>query len=171
MTECKVCNHPDALRIMQKVFAGDLTYVQAAKELNLPIPTVWKCFKEHWETIITEGSVAIKLKEAKTTGDYVEILKGLIDKFIVRLDKAIGLPASTYTDAALTRLSKELRGMMRDILEFEGKLKVTPLIQLTVLQTQMTKLTSVLFSELCPECQKQLLKVLPELQEPPRVDA
>jgi len=152
---------------MQKVFAGNLTYVQAAKALDLPIPTVWKCFKEHWETIITEGEVAIKLKDAKTTEDYVEILKGLIDKFITRLDQALGQPASTYTDAALTRLSKELRGMMRDILEFEGKLKVTPLIQLTTLQVQMTKLTSVLFSQLCPECQRQLLKVLPELQELP----
>lgn len=150
---------------MQKVFAGNLTYVEAAKELQLPTSTVWNCFKEHWQTEINEDKVTLRMKQAKTTGDYVDILKELLEKFIIRINSAMGQPVTAYNDQAITKLSKELREMMRSILEFEGKLKTGPMIQLTVLQTQMTKLTSILFSQTCPECQAKLLKNLPDLMK------
>lgn len=165
MVQCKVCTHPRAFEVMQKVFTGALTYTQAAKELQLPVPTVWNCFKEHWQTEITEDKITLKMKKAKTVEDYVGILKELFEEFIKRTKNAMQQPMTAYNDRAVTTLTKELRAIMRDILEFEGKLRVGPLIQLTVLQAQMTKLTSVLFSELCPVCQQKLLKVIPELQE------
>ena len=170
MTDCKVCAHPRALEIMQRVFAGSLTYTQAAKELHLPIPTVWNCFKEHWQTEITEDKIILKMKQAKTTEDYVEILKDLIERFITRLNTAMGQPVTAYNDRAVTTLSKELRSLMRDILEFQGKLRVGPLVQLTVLQAQFTKLTSLIFSDFCAECQMKLLKAIPELKEALTID-
>jgi len=124
MVNCKVCDHPRALEIMQQVYAGKITYVEAARELDLPIPTVWNCFKEHWQ-ITDQG---LEQKQAKSTEDYVAVLKELIEKFITRLSAAMALPVSSYNDAAVTRLSKELRGLMRDILEFEGKLRTGTLV-------------------------------------------
>ncbi|KXH76261.1 MAG: hypothetical protein AM326_03105 [Candidatus Thorarchaeota archaeon SMTZ-45] len=173
MGDCKVCNHPRATEIMQKVFAGEMNYTDAAKEFNIPVPTVWNCFKEHWQQEITDKGVALTLKDVKNPDDFVTVLKGFIAKLIKQVDDAMGQPANTYNATAVTKLSKELREMMRDILEFEGKLKTGPLVQLNVLQTQFTKLTSVIFSEMCSECQAKLLKVLPELTEtqPPTITA
>jgi len=149
---------------MSKVFAGNLTYVEAAKELRLPTSTVWHCFSEHWSVEAEGEKVTLRLlQQAETTEDFVTLLRKSIKKFILRLETAMEMPVTSYNEGAITKLSAELRALMRDILEFEGKLKSTPLIQLNVLQVQLQKLTSFLFSELCEGDRQKLLKILPEL--------
>lgn len=164
MPDCTVCAHPRAFEIMAKVFKGELTYVEAAKILRLPTSTVWHCFSEHW-AVETDGEhVSLKaVQQAETVEDFVGLLRKSIKKFIQRLNSAMEMPVSAYNESAVTRLSAELRALMRDILEFEGKLKGAPLVQLNVLQVQMTKLTAFLFSELCPADREKLMKALPEL--------
>jgi len=162
--DCKVCKHPKALQVMRKVFAGEMTYVEAAKELELPTSTVFHCFSNHWEMEATADSVIMRLKEAKTVDDYVEVLKVILEKLIGQLKHELDKPGSAINQSAITRVIQEVRRTMRDVLEFEGQLKSGPLIQLTVLETQFTKLTSVLFTELCPKCRAKLLEVLPELE-------
>lgn len=164
MTDCTVCNHPRAFEIMAKVFAGDLTYVEASKVLQIPTPTVFHCFANHW-TIEADGDkVTLKaVQQAETVEDFVTLLRKSIKNFIRRLNQAMEMPVSAYNETAVTKLSAELRALMRDILEFEGKLKTAPMVQLTILQLQMTKLTAFLFSELCPGDREKLMKVLPEL--------
>jgi len=148
---------------MTKVFQGHLTYVEAAQELNIPKPTVWNCFTHHWEVVSKEEGVVLRLKEAQTPDDFIELLKNNIRLFIQRLEKAKQLPVSALNERAITSLSKELRGHMRDILEFEGKLKTGTFVQFNVLQLQMTKLNSFLLSELCEVDRQKLLRALPEI--------
>jgi len=163
---CSVCEHPNAFGVMKRVFSGELTYVQAAKELNRPTEEVWTCFREHWQMESSDGVVTLRaLKEAESVEDYVALLKKTLRKFITRLSEALSLPISAYNETAITKLSTEQRSLMRDILEFEGKLRSTPVIQLNILQIQMSKLTSFLFSELCEADQQKLLRALPELQQ------
>ena len=163
---CPICEHPRAQEMMGKVFAGTQNYVDAAKELNVSSETVWKCFNEHWETEEDSGKVTMRaIKEAKTTDDFVELLRRTLQRFIKRLNSAMEMPVSAYNESAVTRLSAELRAIMRDVLEFEGKLHSAPLVQLNIIQMQMTKLTSFMFSELCEEDRKKLIKILPELGE------
>jgi len=151
---------------MLKVFSGDLTYVQAAEIFRMPATTVWNCMKDHWQ-VEREGNQVVlrEVKEAKTTEDFVELLRKSVQKFISRLTSAMELPVSAYNEGAVTKLSAELRALMRDILEFEGKLQTAPTIQLTIVQTQMTKLTSFLFSSLCDTDREKLMKALPELMK------
>lgn len=171
---CEVCKHPRAAEVMMRVFAGDLTYVDAASALRLPVPTVWHCMKEHWQAERQGDRIILKeVTEAKTTEDFVGLMRKSVQRFIGRLDQAMGLPVSAYNEGAVTKLSAELRALMRDILEFEGKLQSAPLIQLSLIQVQMHKLTSFLFSALCDADREKLMKVLPELMkvEPTRTPA
>ena len=150
---------------MSKVFDGKLTYVEAAHVLQLPVRDVWKCFAEHWKMITTESGVTLQLREAEGTDDYVDILNGLIKKFIKKLDSALGMDVTPMNVGAMTKLSSECRGLMRDILEFQGKLKGTPLVQLNVMQVQMTKLTNWLVKNLRPEEVEMLMKAMPGLMQ------
>lgn len=162
-TDCKVCTHPRAFEIMTKVFQGNLTYVDAAQELNLPKPTVWNCFAHHWEVVNEAEGVSLRLKDAQTPDDFIDILKSNIRLFIKRLESTKTLPISALNERAITSLSKELRGHMRDILEFEGKLTTGAFVQFNILQVQMTKLTSFLLSELCEVDRQKLLTALPTI--------
>ena len=60
---------------------------------------------------------------------------------------------------------------MRDILTFQGQLKSAPLIQLNVMQVQMTKLTSWLITNLPSEYVARLQKALPEMIKDERSEA
>jgi hypothetical protein len=150
---------------MSRVFAGDLTYVEAAKLFNLPSEVVFACFTNHWQMESSETGISLKpIPPLETSDDFVAHLRGLLKKFTKRLDEAMKtLEISAYNESAVTRLSAELRACMRDILEFEGKLKSAPVIQLNYLQVQMTNLTSFLFSELCEHDRQKLMERLPEL--------
>lgn len=164
MVDCKVCQHPLAFSIMTKVFAGEMTYLAAAKELDLPVPTVWHCFAEHWQVEATDNGTVLKpVEQLETVEDFTNYLKILLKRFITRINSAMQLSVSAYNESAVTKLSAEFRALMRDILEFEGKLKTAPLVQLNILQAQMTKLTAFLFSELCETDRAKLLKAIPEL--------
>lgn len=160
-SECKVCTHPKAFEIMTKVFQGKLTYVDAAREMDIPVPTVWKCFTTHWEVVSTEEGVVLKLKQAHEVGDFVEILKEHMLIFINRLEEARKLPISSFNERAVVAVSNECRSIMRDILEFEGKLKIGALVQLSIVQIQMTKITSWLLTELCETDRLKLQTALP----------
>ena len=148
---------------MSAVFDGKMTYVEAATQLDLPTDAVWKCFANHWQIETSDDGVAIALREAKGTDDYVDILNGMIKKFIKKLDVALRQEVTPMNVGAMTKLSAECRGLMRDILEFQGKLQQGPLVQLTVLQMHMTKLTNWLVSNLQPEDVEKLMKAIPEL--------
>jgi hypothetical protein len=162
-SDCSVCNHPKSFELMTKVFQGKMNYIDAAREMNLPYQTVWKCFTSHWETISDEEGLKIQLKKATEAGDFVTILRKNIELFINRLDQAKTMPVSSYNEGAVTKLSSELRGIMRDILEFEGKLKTGTIIQLNIMQVQMTKLTEFLLSNLCEEDKQKLIIALPQI--------
>lgn len=149
---------------MSKVFAGDMTYVEAARLMALPVPTVWHCFAEHWRIESTEQGVALKpVEQLETIEDFVSRLRILLKRFIQRLEEAMKLSIAAYNETAVTRLSAEMRALMRDILAFEGKLQTAPIVQLNILQVQQTKLTSWLFTELCRMDREKLLASLPEL--------
>jgi len=157
---------------MAKVFAGDLTYVEAAKIFQLPTSTVWHCFANHWEVQHDNGRVSLKaVEQAETVEDFVGLLRKSIKQFIARLNNAMDLPVSAYNESAVTRLSAELRALMRDILEFEGKLRTAPLVQLNLLQIQLTKLTDFLVRDLCETDREKLMKALPELLEGMKTEA
>jgi hypothetical protein len=148
---------------MTKVFQGKLTYVDAARVMDIPVPTVWKCFTTHWEVVSTEEGVRVQLKKAYEVGDFVKILKEHMQLFINRLEQAKELPVSSFNERAVTALSNECRSIMRDILEFEGKLKVGAIIQLSIVQIQMTKITSWLLTELCETDRQKLQIALPQI--------
>jgi len=155
---------------MAKAFSGEWTYVDVAKELGVTPEEAFACFSEHWSVEADGEKVTMKaVKEAETVDDFIVLLKKTLKKFIKRLDTAMDLPTTAFNESAVTRLSAGLRAIMRDILEFDGKLKATPLVQLNIMQVQMTKLTSFMFSELCETDRQKLLKILPELQEAKKV--
>jgi len=175
---CKVCSHPKAFEVMSKVFNGDLTYVDAAKRLDMDSRTVWNCFANHWQMQATEEGVTLQLREAKGTDDYVDILDGMIKRFIKKLDIALKQEVTPMNVGAMTKLSTECRSLMRDILDFQGKLKSAPLIQLNIMQIQMTKLTNWLLANLEPPEVQKLLSALPgmmisedELTKAPTISA
>jgi hypothetical protein len=165
---CKVCENPKAIALVQKVYLGKMTYVEAAKELNLPKPTVWNCFNKHYD-IQTEGEkVRIMLKEADgDVGEFVNIIRDQMEMLLQRLADANDgtLPFDPRTEKALVSLTKEIRGIMRDILEFQGKLTKGIHVKYQVLSLQFNNLTSFLFSNLCEEDRKKLLIALPELKK------
>jgi len=162
---CKVCNHPRSKELMAKVFSGEMTYAMAAKTLDMPMQTVWACCKNHWKELSAEEDLRLRLKDSTSVDEYIDVLKASIDIFVERLTNATqtDLPFDLQNERALAADSKEIRGLMRDILEFQGKLTTGIHVQYNILNLRFTALTSFLFSELCEIDKKKLLAKLPEL--------
>lgn len=148
---------------MAKVFDGSLAYTDAAKKLNLPTDAVWKCFANHWQVRSTDTGVTLELREDTDTDDYIAVFKGMIKRLVSKLDQALRQEFTPMNVGATTKLSAECRSLMRDILEFQGKLQQGPLVQLNIMQVQMTKLTNWIVGNLPQEQVERLLKALPEL--------
>ena len=166
-SDCEICQDPRAFDTMQKVYKGVLTYAQAAEHLGKPLPTVWKCFKEHWEAgSDSEGKVQIKVKEAKDAEGFVSILRASMDRLIKTLEE---LMLSGRTDPgsvkAIVAMHGEVRATMRSILEFEGQLKTGLSVQINVLNLQLTKLTSWCLQNLSEEDQMKLATALPSIMQ------
>jgi hypothetical protein len=152
-----------AYGIMTEVYQGHMNYVEAAKKLGLDAQKVWNCFANHWDVVMEDEKLHIKLKEAVGADDYVSILKDQVKFFLDRLEQAkkSTLSFNPGTEKSLVMLCQEMRNCMKDILTFEGKLNTGVIIQYNIINIQMTKLTMFLLSNLCEEDKKKLTEALP----------
>lgn len=159
--QCPVHTHPKGPVVLRKVFDGQMDLRDAARELDISYPMVWRCYNYHYKIEAGSGSTSISLKEeadlseAEFTEDLKEIIRSLKEKVHAVLED------SSAKDRP-TAWIHQFRGAIRDLAELEGKLQKAPLIQLTQLNIQFEKLTTFIISQLCPECQKKVMQYLEE---------
>ena len=107
------------------------------------------------------------LKEPVEDEDFENLLK-ILQKLIIRLDQRVdeleGTPTNLISVKMVTTLARELRGCIGALAELEGKIKVSPLIQLTSVTMKLEKITSFMFAELCDNCKEKFITYADELE-------
>ena len=157
---CKLCRHERINEIESLVRASKLTMPDAARELSCTYQEVWKHFNNCLKAPGNEEEFE----------KYLKILRELVDRLNTRVEDIEGTPTNLITVRMLTSLTKEMRGVIRDLGALEGRLQTGTLIQLTNVTIKYEKLTNILFSSLCDKCRGNLITEL-EAMEPINLEA
>ena len=156
---CKLCKHPRISEVEGLVRAGKLDIRAASRELDASYQETWKHFKE----------CATAPEDEKEFEEYLDIMRNLVVRLNERVKDLEDTPTSLVSVKMLTSLVKEIRGLIRDLGALEGRLRSSPLVQLTNITVKYEKLTSIMFSSLCDTCRLKLAKQL-EVMEPIKLE-
>jgi hypothetical protein len=151
MPECSVCKHPKAPEVVAKVKAGTLTIEDAAKELGVSYPLMWRHLRYHEVTDqqVLSGDI-----------DTFGLLKELVTVLKRWLDEAKQLSPTVGNARILDVVVRNMRQTLMDIETLTGRLRTAPLIQLQQVNIQYEKLTAFLLTQTCPECRKKTAEFL-----------
>lgn len=152
---CKLDNHPDILDVETSVKGGVMTITQAARELDCSYQEAWRHFKE---------CLQVPVEQIEFEG-YLAILRELVIKMKKRVDSLALTPTNPSSIKMLTSLVKEIRGLVGNLAELEGRLSRSPILQLTQINVKFQKLTSFMFSTLCNECKLKLTNQLEDMEK------
>ena len=151
---CKLDNHPDIVDVETSVKGGVMTITEAARELDCSYQEAWRHFKE---------CVKAPVEQIEYEG-YMTILRELVMKMKNRVDSLTLTPTNPSSVKMLTSLVKEIRGLVGNLAELEGRLSRSPMLQLTQINVRYNKLTAFMFSTLCTECKLKLANQLEQTE-------
>ena len=128
---------------------GKTTMEEAAREVGEPLSDVRRHFVE-----------CIKQDDDSEFDEYMHIMKDLVISMNLRVAELEGLPTNLPNVKMVTGLVREIRGLIKDLAELEGRLQRSPMIQYNMVTMQYESLTKFLFEHLCDECKLSVGKQL-----------
>lgn len=152
---CKVCKHPRVAEIEALVRANKLTIQDASRELGCSYQEAWA----HFNRCLAEPANADQFAQ-----DLI-LLRELVFKLNDRVNDLEDTPTTKISVNMLTSLTREIRGLIRDLGALEGRLQSGTLIQLNQVNVKFEKLTSIMFSSLCDKCRGSLISELEKLEK------
>ena len=167
--QCPVCSHPRGPEVLRKVFEGQLTLRDAARELGVSYPYIWRCYNYHFKVRASDKGVDLIPRDDEEIEEieYAEELKQLIHKLKRKVNEVLDDPSIRDRPTAWIR---QFRGVIRDLAELEGRLQKAPLIQLTQYNIRFEQLTAFLMKDLCDNCKRKAIKFLEELSKQPALE-
>lgn len=151
---CKLDNHPKIAEVERSVKEGVMTITEAARELDSTYQETWKHFKE---------CVKAPVENLEFEG-YLAIMRELILKMKTRVDSLESTPTNAVSVKMLTSLVREIRGLVGNLAELEGRFQRSPLLQLTQINVKFEKLTAFMFTSLCDDCKLKLASQLEQME-------
>ena len=152
---CKLDNHPGIVDVETSVKEGTMTITEAARELDCSYQEAWKHFKECLE---------VPVEQIEFDG-YLAILRELVIKLKTRVDSLDLTPTNPSSVKMITALVHQLRGLVGNLAELEGRLSRSPMLQLTQINIKYNKLTAFMFSNLCDDCKLKLADQLEHMEK------
>lgn len=152
---CKLDNHLDIVGVETSVNGGVMTITEAARELDCSYQEAWRHFKD---------CVKAPVEQIEHEG-YLTILRELVMKMKSRFDDLDLTPTNPASVKMVTTLVKEIRGLVNNLAELEGRMSRSPLLQLTQINVKYNQLTSFMFSSLCTECKLKLVNQLENAEQ------
>lgn len=157
---CKICEDPEGQRLIEAIAEGKISITDAAKKLGVTFADFEIHIKNHMEEKplprprLEEGEIDI----GRTLRETLRLLKARVSVFMQT-------EVTPENERMLTALVKEVRGLVMNIAELEGKLSGQPLIELKTIKMQFNDLTGFMITELCPVCKAKIQNRLEEMAE------
>lgn len=155
---CSLDNHKDISAVEDAVKAGTMTIQEASIELDASYQETWRHFKD---------CVQVPVEQIEFEG-YLAIMRELVLKLKNRVDELDTTPTNLSSVKMVTALVQQIRGLISNLAELEGRLQRSPMLKLTQINVKYNQLTSFMFSELCEICKLKLstrLEELPQLED------
>ena len=157
---CSLCNNTNIGDIERLVHSNEMSMNEAAHELDCTYQDAWKHFNK----------CLVPVENSEQFEMYLGMMRDIVLKLNTRVESLEKVPTDLISVKMITSLTKELRGMIRDLGSLEGRIQSSPLIQLNQVTIKYSKLTSLMFSALCPECQLKLADGLDKIEQAPDLE-
>lgn len=161
--QCTICNHPQRLEIDTALVAG-VSYRAIASQYGVSREAVGrhkrnghiaeqiaKVAKKKEIKQAKEIVAAVEKKERKETADVDKLLgivEGLLGECLRMVKGAVEGDENTKLRAV-----REARETAKLLLEVQGELAANPVINITLIETQLNDIRALVLGDLCPVCQ------------------
>ena len=161
--QCKICNHPQRVEIDKALVEGE-SLRNVAKRFDVSYSSVGrhkrnghiaeqiaKVAKKKEIKQAKEIVAAVEKKERKETADVdtlLGIVEGLLGECLRMVKGAVEGDENTKLRAV-----REARETAKLLLEVQGELAANPVINITLIETQLNDIRALVLGDLCPVCQ------------------
>ena len=161
--QCTICNHPQRVEIDKALVEGE-SLRNVAKRFDVSYSSVGrhkrnghiaeqiaKVAKKKEIKQAKEIVAAVEKKERKETADVDKLLgivEGLLGECLRMVKGAVEGDENTKLRAV-----REARETAKLLLEVQGELAANPVINITLIETQLNDIRALVLGDLCPACQ------------------
>jgi hypothetical protein len=161
--QCTICNHPQRVEIDKALVEGE-TLRNVAKRFDVSYSAVGrhkrnghiaeqiaKAAKKKEIKQAKEIVAAVEKKERKETADVDKLLgivEGLLGECLRMVKGAVEGDENTKLRAV-----REARETAKLLLEVQGELAANPVVNITLIETQLNEIRALVLGDLCPVCQ------------------
>jgi len=156
----RLTKHPRYDEVMQMLWEETITLSEAARILGTSEQNLWHHLNMYLQGL-EEDLDKYEQKEKEEPVEFTQVLQDLIRDLHAQVKELMKVPIEDRP----TSLIRELRGAITDLAALEGKFSNQPMIQLNKITMQFDKLTSFLYSKLCPKCQRLVAEYVSTLVE------
>ena len=179
--QCTICNHPQRLEIDTALVAG-VSYRAIASQYGVSREAAGRHKRNgHIEEQIAKVAkkkeikqakeivAAVEKKERKETADVDKLLgivEGLLGECLRMVKGAVEGDENTKLRAV-----REARETAKLLLEVQGELAANPVINITLIETQLNDIRALVLGDLCPACREAVAQRLKARKQHKVIDA
>jgi hypothetical protein len=179
--QCTICNHPQRVEIEKAVMAGK-SYRAIAGQYGVSREAVGR-HKRNGH--IAEQIVkAARKKEIKRAGEIASVVEEKERREVADADRLLrvveGLlaeclrmvkDAQVGDEGTKLRAVREARETAKLLLEVQGELAANPVINISLVETQLNEIRALVLGDLCPVCQAVVAQRLKDRKQQKVIDA
>jgi len=157
-------SNPRVAKLAIGVSKGKYLKKEFAGAINVDLSTVTYHFKN-----CTLDPTPFARDRERTDDQFAEDLKNLealLPTLILRIKDWLATPIDLErpgAEKAIATLFREGRGLAKDLALLKGQLQTPAMLKVNQLNIQYNQLQNVILGELCTNCQRSILKKLPEV--------
>ena len=168
--QCSICNHPQRVEIDKALVAGE-SYRSIAKRFRVTDSAVGR-HKRNGH-IAEQIAKAAKKKEIKRAGEIANVVEEKERREVADADRLLrvveGLlaeclrmvkDAQVGDEGTKLRAVREARETAKLLLEVQGELAANPVVNITLIETQLNEIRALVLGDLCPACRAQVAERL-----------
>ena len=168
--QCTICNHPQRVEIDKALVEGE-SLRNVAKRFDVSYSSVGR-HKRNGHIVEQIAKVAKKkeIKQAEQIAAVVEEKErhevASVDKLLkiieALLAECLGMirGAAAGDENTKLRAVREARETAKLLLEVQGELAANPVVNITLIETQLNEIRALVLGDLCPACRAQVAQRL-----------
>ena len=161
--QCTICNHPQRVEIDTALIGGE-SYRSVARRFGVTDSAIGRHKRNgHIAEQIAKVAKKKEIKQAKQIATAVEEKErhevASVDKLLkvveALLAECLGMVRGAQVGDESTKLRavREARETAKLLLEVQGELAANPVINITLIETQLNDIRALVLGDLCPACQ------------------
>ena len=168
--QCSICNHPQRVEIDKALVAG-VSYRAIASQYGVSREAAGR-HKRNGH-IAEQIAKAAKKKEIKRAGEIANVVEEKERREVADADRLLrvveGLlaeclrmvkDAQVGDEGTKLRAVREARETAKLLLEVQGELAANPVVNITLIETQLNEIRALVLGDLCPACRAQVAERL-----------